>query len=163
MVRTARFINLLLSSQATSVFVGTWAAVSPSTRDFPPATYTLYQQATIRNLIPVMGVLLPGAALSSLVVLVVEPDKRSPAFYLTLTGLVAQLGLGGITQRVNMPINKEVLTWSPEHPPAAWQRKRDRWEAAHTVRAVVAVGGLAALFAAALAAPAKRALKASKR
>lgn len=117
MLRYIRFSNLFLSSLAGAVFIGTKAAVSPSARDFPPATYVSYQQATIRNLIPMMGALLPGASLSSLILLLLERHRRSPAVHFTGAGLLAQVAVGTVTQVVNMPINRQVLSWSPDAPP----------------------------------------------
>lgn len=150
MPSVARFLGLLLSSLSASVFVGTRLAVSPSTRDFAPSTYVEYQQATIRNLYPVMAVLLPGAVVSNLATLLLTRPRRSWTFALTSVGLVSQLAAGALTRRFNFPINDEVRTWSPEAPPEGWEDLRDRWEVLHTVRTVISVVGLGCLFAAAL-------------
>ncbi len=51
----ARFSSLMLSALSTGVFFGTRTSLGPSTKDFTPSTYVEVQQATIRNLRPVMG------------------------------------------------------------------------------------------------------------
>lgn len=45
----------MLSALSTGVFFGSRTSLGPSTKDFTPSTYVEVQQATIRNLRPVMG------------------------------------------------------------------------------------------------------------
>jgi hypothetical protein len=88
----ARFVSLMLSALSTGVFFGTRASLEPSTKDFTPGTYVEVQQATIRNLRPVMGTLLPGAVATNVVVLALSrSQRRSPAFALTLSGRGARI------------------------------------------------------------------------
>ena len=148
----ARYSSLMLSALSTGVFFGTRASLGPSTKDFAPATYVEVQQATIRNLRPVMGVLLPGAVAANMVVLALSgEERRSPAFALTLTGLGSQLLALLLTGSIELPINAQVMTWSPENPPPGWEALRDRWDAVHTARTASTVAGLGCLLAAALA------------
>lgn len=150
---TARFVSLVLSGLSTGVLFGTKVSLGPSTKSFTPTTYVEVQQATIRNLRPVMGVLLPSAVASNAVVVALSArERRSPAFALTLGGLVAQLTALVVTGAVELPINGRVMTWSPQDPPPDWEAQRDRWDTAHTARTASAVTGLGLLAAAALAA-----------
>jgi len=150
-LKAARFAGLLSGALSTGVFFGIRTAVSPSTKTFTPSTYVEYQQATIRNLYPVMGVLLPGAGAANLaLLLLLVRDRRTPTFALTLVGLLCQLAAGALTRRFNFPINDRVRTWSPEAPPEGWEELRDRWEAVHNVRTAISVAGLASLLLAAL-------------
>jgi len=146
----ARYSSLMLSALSTGVFFGTKTSLGPSTRHFTPATYIEVQQATVRNLRPVMGTLLPGAAAANVVVLALTAGERhSPAWALTLGGLAGQLGALALTGAIELPINSQVLTWSPEDPPPGWEALRDRWDKVHTARTVSAILGLACLAAAA--------------
>lgn len=145
----ARYSSLMLSALSTGVFFGTKTSLGPSTRHFTPATYIEVQQATVRNLRPVMGTLLPGAAAVNVVVLALTAgERRSPAWALTLGGLATQLVALALTGAIELPINSRVLTWSPEDPPPGWEALRDRWDRVHTARTVRALVGLACLAAA---------------
>ncbi len=154
--KSAEFVALLLAALSAGVFFGTRAALGPSTKSFTPRTYVEVQQATVRNLRPVMGALLPGAVAANLALVALRARaRRSPAFALTLAGLLTQLAALVITALVELPLNARVLTWVPDEPPAGWEAARDRWAAAHTARTAAAVAGLGCLLAATLVAPAR--------
>lgn len=148
----AELLSLLLTALASGVFFGTRVSLGPSTRGFGPRTYVEVQQATVRNLRPVMGPLLPAAVVANLAVVAGKArDRRSPAFALAVTGTLAQLLAAGLTVGVELPINADVLTWSPQHPPRGWETVRDRWQTVHGWRTAASVLGLGCVVAAALA------------
>jgi hypothetical protein len=150
--KIARFSGLLLAALSTGVLFGTKVALGRSSKGFAPKTYVEVQQATVRNLRPVMGTLLPGAVAVNLAVLGMSArERRSPAFMLTSIGFLSNLTALVLTGIFELPINARVLTWSPENPPRGWEASRDRWEAVHTARTAVAVVGLGCLVAAGLA------------
>lgn len=154
--RIIRFTGLLSAALSTGVFFGTRTSLGPSSRHFTASTYVEVQQATIRNLRPVMGTLLPGSTAANLAVLVLSlRERRSPAFALTLIGVLSQLVAVILTGLFELPINARVMTWSPDNPPEGWKTMRDRWEAIHTIRTATSVVGLGCFVAAALAAPAR--------
>lgn len=159
----ARFCSVMLSALSTGGFFGTWTSLGPSTRKFAPDTYVEVQQATIRNLRPVMGTLLPAAvAANALAVALGARERRDPAFALTLGGLGAQLVSLLLTVAVELPINAQVMTWAPAQPPPDWEMVRNRWAQVHTARTASSVAGLACLVAA-LAPPATATLPTSER
>jgi uncharacterized membrane protein len=145
----ARYATLMLSALSAGVFFGTRTSLGPSTRELAPATYVEVQQATVRNLRPVMGVLLPAAVTANAVLLALgRRQRRSRAFALTAASLAAQLSALVLTAAIELPINARVLTWSPQDPPPGWQDVRDRWAGVHTARTASSVAGLACLAAA---------------
>lgn len=152
--KIVRFLALLLAALSTGVFFGTRTSLGPSTKGFTPKTYVEVQQATIRNLRPVMGVLLPGAVAANLAMLALSAqERRSPAFALTLIGFLSQLASVVLTGLFELPINGRVMTWSPENPPEGWEALRDRWDAVHTVRTATSVVGFGCLLTAEMAPP----------
>jgi hypothetical protein len=54
------------------------------------------------------------------------------------------------------PANGAMLAWSLESLPSDWTHWRDRWEYGHAARALLMLGGFAALLASALQEPASR-------
>lgn len=154
--RIVRFTSLFLAALSTGVFFGTRTSLGPSTKSFTSRTYVEVQQATIRNLRPVMGPLLPTAVAANMAVVVLSRrERRSPAFALTLIGLLSQLASLVLTGVYELPSNARVMAWSPENPPEGWETERDRWETVHTVRTATSVVGLGCLVAAALVAAAR--------
>ena len=51
---------------------------------------------------------------------------------------------------VEVPIVKQIVTWTPGTPPGNWQQVRDRWGAFHIIRVVAGIGGLVLLAAGAI-------------
>jgi uncharacterized membrane protein len=151
--RIVAFVALLLSALTSGVFFGTRASLGPSTKGFRPATYVEVQQATVRNLRPVMGTLLPASVAANLALAVVQAreETRSTAFALSAAGLLGQVASLAVTARYELPINSWVLTWSPTDPPQGWQTARDRWDRFHTIRTATSVAGLGCLAAAVIA------------
>lgn len=147
----ARFSGLLLASLSTGVLFGTRAALGPSSKSFSRKTYVEVQQATVRNLRPVMGTLMPGAVVANLAVLGLSArERRSPPFALTLAGVLGNVTALILTGLFELPINARVLEWSPDDPPEGWEASMDRWQTVHTARTACSVAGLAALLAAVL-------------
>jgi Domain of unknown function (DUF1772) len=144
MMRVAAVVSSVLSS---GVFAGTVAALSPSKRGFDSRTYVTVQQATVRNLRPVMGFLLPASVLANLAVLVTTDRADTRARRQAVTGVLGPLASLLLTARWELPINARVLTWDPDHPPAGWTADRDRWETVHLIRTATALIGLAATLA----------------
>ena len=64
--KIALFSGLMLAALSTGVFFGPRTSLGPSTKAFAPKTYVEVQQATVRNLRPVMGTLLPEAVAANL-------------------------------------------------------------------------------------------------
>ena len=151
--RPAQFTSVMLCALSTGVFFGTKVSLGPSNKDFTPGTYVEVQQASIRNVGPVMTALLPGAVAANAALLLVlsRSERRSPAFGLTLGALCAQLASVVLTRAIEVPINDQVMSWSPEHLPQGWQASRDRWDTIHTLRTASSVVGLACLVGATLA------------
>lgn len=146
------FANLMLSTLTAGVFFGTHVSLGPSTKTFTPETYVEVQQATIRNLRPVMGPLLPLAVLVSLATTIRESRRGAKApLMLSDLGFIAQLTSLIVTVVRELPINARVMTWSAEAPPPEWEKTRNSWAQAHTLRTVTSVLGFACLAAGTLA------------
>jgi len=51
---------------------------------------------------------------------------------------------------VEVPIDKQVKTWTAATLPANWERLRDRWQTFHVVRTLASIAGLLFLLAGAI-------------
>ncbi len=144
---SAQIAAVVSSVLSSGVLFGTVASLTPSKWAFDDRTYITVQQATIRNLRPVMGVLLPASVLANLAMLVTTDRADTRAWRNTVTGLVGPLASLLLTARWELPIKARVMTWHPGHPPANWTAERNRWEAVHLIRTATAVIGLAGTLA----------------
>jgi uncharacterized membrane protein len=145
-VRLTQFISLVLTGLLAGLFVGRWLG-APASQQYDGPVFTEVQQridATVGNTAPVLIM----ATIAALVVLlVVLRDLRSPRFLLAGGALVCVIALTVSTQLVNVPLNEEINTWSPQAPPPDWSQVRERWETFHTLRTVFAVLALGLLAA----------------
>jgi hypothetical protein len=148
--QVAAVVSSVLS---TGVFFGTVASLTPSKRRFDSHTYVTVQQATIRNLRPVMGVLLPASVLANLAVLATVDRTDRATRRNAVVALVGPLTSLLFTAVWELPINARVMTWHPDHPPTDWTAHRNRWEAVHLARTATALLGLAGTFATTMRAP----------
>lgn len=145
MVRTIRFANLLLTSLIAGMSFS--RVLNPSVTRLPARVRIDYQQALDRDVAPVMGVLGPLVILTNAAnVLSFARSYRSPAFTSALGGLLGVVLFAVVTVRVEVPINEELHSWSPEAPPPDWEEKLGRWERGHRARTTAIVAGLSSLL-----------------
>jgi uncharacterized membrane protein len=76
--------------------------------------------------------------------------EQTGTFYLTLIGVALFIVALLVTVLIEVPIVKQIVTWTPATLPANWQQLRDRWGAFHIVRVVAGIGGLVLLVAGAI-------------
>lgn len=97
-----------------------------------------------------MTILTPVALLSIAPVLFVSHHKRPTTFYLTLAGFALFVMALLVTMLVEVPIVKQIVTWTPATLPGNWQQLRDRWGTFHILRVGAGIGGLIFLLAGAI-------------
>ena len=144
------FISILLSALVAGMFCGPWVALSRSISTFKPEVFLAIVHRMNRNMSPVMTILIPAALLSIVPVLFISYDEKPRTFYLTLTGFALFIVALLVTVLVEVPIVKQIETWTVSTLPENWQQLRDRWGTFHVVRVVAAVAGFAFLVIAAI-------------
>jgi hypothetical protein len=150
-MRALQFLTMVLFSLVTGVFWGTWFSLSRSISAITPGTFLEVGGLMIANLGGPMSVLMPAALLFALVLCVVLFRGResratlfaSAAFVLMAVALV-------ITLAVNVPIDRQIQSWTTATLPSDWSAIRDRWEFFHGLRTLVSFVALASLFASTL-------------
>jgi uncharacterized membrane protein len=146
-MKVLQFLALLLFSLVTGVMWGTWFSLSRSIAAITPETFLEVGRTMIGNLGVPMRVLMPAAALSGAVVCILLFRRRQTAGFMLATASVALLLIAmGITLVVNVPIDRQIQSWTTATLPADWTAIRDRWEFYHGLRTFVSVLALACLF-----------------
>jgi len=149
-VKIWELISILLSVLVTGVFWGPWVALTRSISSFEPENFLAIVNRLNRNLAPVMTVLMPAALFSIVPVLFLSFKEEPRTFYLTLAGFASFFVALLVTVLVEVPIVKQIVTWTPSTLPDNWQQLRNRWSAFHLIRIVASFAGLLFLLAGAL-------------
>ena len=151
MIKAAQFVALLLFSLVTGVFWGTWFSLSRSMAEITPGTFLEVGRLMIANLGGPMSVLMPMALLSALVLSVwLFRRGQSRATLFAGAAFVLMAMALAITLAVNVPIDRQIQSWTTAALPADWRAIRDRWEFYHGLRTLLSVAGLTSLFASTL-------------
>jgi len=150
--KAVQFVTLLLFSLVTGVFWGTWFSLSRSMAEITPGTFLEVGHLMIANLGGPMSVLMPAALLAALVLCVLLFRGRQPrASLFAGAALVLMAAALVITLVVNVPIDRQIQSWTTAALAPDWRAIRDRWEFYHGLRTLVSVLALACLFAGTLA------------
>lgn len=135
----------LLAAVLAGAVLTTWVSEAVLIGSAEP--WITYHQTTLEaysRSIPPLGALVLIAALAAVAAARSRPRERrilGSALACMLVGLV-------VTAVVHFPINAEIATWDPSAPPTGWRELQHRWIAAHVVRTVLTVLGLALLVTA---------------
>ena len=150
-MKAVQFVTLLLFSLVTGVFWGTWFSLSRSMAAITPGTFLEVGRLMIANLGGPMSVLMPAAVLSAIVLCVLVFRRRHTGGNLLAgAALVSMVIAMIITLVVNVPIDRQIQSWTTATLPTDWNAIRDRWEYYHGLRTLVSLAGLACLFASTL-------------
>lgn len=150
-LKIARFVSIFTAALLAGILVDFWAFTAPALASLPASTYVEVQQALNRNYLAPIPLLYTVVNVSALaVVILLIRARKTLAFALSLVALLCSVLLTASTLLINVPINAEVLTWSPQAPPVNWAEVRDRWNQAHTLRTALAAVALGCQILAAL-------------
>jgi len=148
--KTIHFVALFLTMLVTGLFWGTWFALSRTIDTFSIAEFIHIGKTIISNVANPMKIILPGCILFMAIALWKYPIKKSVSFYLIVTSFTLLVVTLIITVGVEVPIDNQINTWTPENPPANWSALRDRWELYHTIRTFTSIASFGCLTAALL-------------
>lgn len=148
-IKIWELICIVLVALVAGMFVGPWVALSRSIATFEPAVFLAIVRRMDRNMAQVMRVLMP-AALLSMVPLLIVSYGRAPKVWLNAAGFLLFVVALLVTMLVEVPIVKQIVSWTVATLPDDWQRLRDRWSAFHLVRIGAAMMGLVLLLVAAI-------------
>jgi uncharacterized membrane protein len=141
-LKLLELINIVLLLLVSGMYWGPWLALTRSMATFEPAVFLAIVQRLNRNMEPLMTALLPVALLSTLPVLALAYGSHPTTFWLTLAGFLLFVVTLLVTILVEVPIVKQIVTWTPSTLPDNWQQLRDRWGAFHLARIIPSLLGL---------------------
>lgn len=104
--------------------------------------YTELKQVQIQTLTTPLPTLGAATILVALIKLYLSRRKRL-VFWFTLAGAVLLVAAALLAAWGHFPLNDQIMTWSPEAPPAGWEQVRDQWRQTHLARTIVTGLGFA--------------------
>ena len=131
-------VSLILVMLVTGVFWGTWFTLTRSISDFPPDNFIRIDKTIIANVAWPMRILMPGT-LIVLAWLAVATFHLRPSFYFFAAALLLMTISLVITVSVEVPIDNQIKTWTPETLPSNWTELRATWDRFHTLRTIMSV------------------------
>jgi len=123
------------------ILLGDRAGATYARPQLSPSAFVQFQQIQHVHFVRMMPPLILAALLAGLIwLLVIRPSGRGAEFWLVAAATGAVLFCFLLTRAVNVPLNKQLMTWSIAAPPDNVRDLWTRWERAHTVRTTAALG-----------------------
>jgi len=145
-LKIVALINILVSAIVGGMYWGPWLALTISLKSFEAKVFLAIVMRLYHNMAPLMTVLSPLSLLTSVAVLFLS-YKRETTFYFTLAGFFFFLTALIVTVTIEVPIVKQIVTWTESTLPGNWEQLRDRWGKFHIVRVMAGIVGLTLLIA----------------
>jgi len=126
----------------TGVFWGTWFSLSRTMYTFPAETFVFVGKQIMQNVATGMSIMMPLGIIGLLVLLLMAGKRKKSHFYWLLSTLILFIAALAITLFIEVPIDNQIKSWTPESMPADWQVTRDRWQFYHTDRTFISLAGM---------------------
>lgn len=138
-----RVIAIGCTGLAAGVFLGHWRGVSIATPQLDPSSFIQLQQSIHVHFVPMMPILLFGAAGASIAWALILRTQKGAGFWLVAGTAVAMTTVLGLTLGINVPINRQLMTWNAQMPPADLMQLWRPWEVSHAIRTLLALAAFA--------------------
>ena len=150
-LRTTRFLNLLLTGVLTGNEFGGFVGFHPALYELPTEAHARAERAITSRFGKIMPPFMTAAIVSFVPVLSLVRDRRSPSFFFTLLGMLCYVAMLAVTFAGNMPVNRRMLEMDPSTiSDEELMELRRRWDRFHTARNVLNFFGFASTLVGAL-------------
>lgn len=141
-VKLLMLLNLLLGALTGGMYWGPWLALSRSLNTFEPLPFLAVVQRLNQNMAPLMTVLTPLSLLAHIPVVLLTYTTHPLTAWCTLAGFLCFLAAMIVTVAIEVPIVKQIITWTLATMPPGWEQLRNRWQRFHIVRVAAGIAGL---------------------
>src|SRR5665213_958110 len=133
MTSIIRFLNIILVALLAGTSFGIWIGFNPM--NYSASTYIEQQQHLVASLQTMLVSLVIIATLLTIASAFLQRKNRNNFIALIFAALFL-LSCIFITRLGNLPIQKEMLTWSANYFPENWTTLRDKWWTFHVMRTI---------------------------
>jgi uncharacterized membrane protein len=141
-------ITGVLLTLVAGVFWGTWFSLSRTMHVLPPDYFITIGKQIMQNVALTMSIIMPASIIALAILLIGSWKIKGVYFYTVLVSLVLFILALVITLTVEVPIDNQIASWTPETIPADWQHICDRWEQFHTFRTFLSLGSVTFFYVA---------------
>ena len=139
-----RMIAVSTTGLAAGILLGHWRGVSTAVPKLDPSSFLQLQQTIHVQFVPLMPVLLFGAVIGALAwSYSLRSYKSTLGFWLVVASATGMVAVLAMTLLINVPINRELMTWRIDAPPPSLTVTWARWEMSHSIRTGIAVAAFA--------------------
>jgi uncharacterized membrane protein len=143
-IAIVRIIAIFSSGVFAGILFGDRMGATFARPSLSPSSFLQFQRIQHTHFARMMPPLTLAAIAGGLAWLtMVRAQWNSPQFGLVAVATVAMFVGAVLTLRVNIPINKQLMTWSVEAPPENMREVWSRWERVHTIRTILWLGAFA--------------------
>ena len=128
-----RFVNIIVAALLAGTSFGIWIGFNPL--NLSPSTYIEQQQNTIRALKALMITLVFSTTVITIISAFLQISNK-PGFFTLLIAAVFFIACIVISRFGNQPINKIIMTWTPDSLPTNLSELRDKWWSFHVMRTI---------------------------
>jgi uncharacterized membrane protein len=135
---TVPVISIVCAGLSSGVFLGHKMGISVARHRLTPQDFVHLGQSSHRYFSRVMPILtISGVLASVLWSVLLRSSSQTVQFWFVLGASIEMVAAVVLTRAVNIPINKQLMSWSTEAPPANLREVWEPWEKAHTVRTIL--------------------------
>lgn len=145
-LKIIELINITISAFVGGMYWGPWLALTISLKKFDTTVFLSVVKRLNQNMASLMTVLSPLSLLTTILVLVLSYNNSNTTFYFTLIGFVLFLVALIVTVTIEVPIVKQIVSWTETSLPTDWEQYRDRWGKFHLVRVIAGITGLISML-----------------
>ena len=150
-LKTARFLNLLLTGVLTGNEFGGFVGFHPALYELPTEAHARAERAITSRFGKIMPPFMTAAILSFVPVLSLVRNRRSTSFFFTLVGMLCYVAMLAVTFAGNMPVNRRILEMDPGTASSEELLElRRRWDRFHAARNTLNFFGFASALLGAL-------------
>ena len=142
------FIAIFLLVLVTGVFWGNWISLTRSIDVFSETELIRLAKILVQNLAMPMRVISPCCLTFMALSTWFYTQHGSIGFYSSILAIALLVSALLITLLIEVPINNQIIEWTPSTVPSNWEAIRNRWQFFNIFRVVTALASFG-FFAAA--------------
>jgi len=142
--------GVLTVALVVGIYWGPWIALTRSLPDLPPPVFLAVVGRLNTNLATLMTVLVPASLVSQGALVLVAAQSGPVPLALSAVALALFAVTVVVTMVTEVPIVKQIVSWTAETMPEDWEDRRDRWLRFHLLRVIPGLASLLLYVAAAI-------------